>query len=103
MNDTFCSDKNKQGGGVAAPVAGKIFSEVLPYLNIEKEEEEKKEVKVPNLIGMTVSEAEKILKESNLNMQIAEKNEGGNMIITRQIPEKDIVVKEGTSIIVHSN
>lgn len=28
-----------QGGGVAAPVGGQIFSEVLPYLEVEKVEE----------------------------------------------------------------
>ena len=30
-----------QGGGVAAPLAGKILSEVLPYLDVCKEEKEK--------------------------------------------------------------
>jgi len=50
-----------QGGGVAAPVAGKIFAEVLPYLEIPKEgEEQKQKVKVPDLIGKTLSEAKKI-------------------------------------------
>ena len=29
-----------QGGGVAAPVAGQIFSEILPYLEVQKNEEE---------------------------------------------------------------
>ena len=38
-----------QGGAVAAPVAGKILSEVLPYLETEKKEE-KESVKVPNVI-----------------------------------------------------
>ena len=37
---TFCSDKIHQGGGVAAPVGGQIFSEVLPYLELEKTVEE---------------------------------------------------------------
>ena len=31
------------GGGTAAPVAGKIFSEVLPYLGIEKQDVEEEE------------------------------------------------------------
>ncbi len=30
-----------QGGGVAAPVGGKIFNELLPYLEIEKQNQEK--------------------------------------------------------------
>ena len=32
-----------QGGGVAAPVGGQIFSEVLPYLEVKKEQEAEKE------------------------------------------------------------
>ncbi len=92
-----------QGGGVAAPVAGKIFSEVLPYLNIKKENEEsKQQVKVPELTGKSIKEAEKILKENNLELKT---DEGINKeeIIEKQIPEKEILVDEGTSIIVHTN
>ena len=92
-----------QGGGVAAPAAGKIFSEVLPYLNIKKENEEsKQQVKVPELKGKTIKEAEKILKENNLELKT---DEGINKeeIIKKQIPEKEILVDEGTSIIVHTN
>ena len=29
-----------EGGGVAAPVGGQIFSEVLPYLKIQKSNQE---------------------------------------------------------------
>lgn len=32
----FCSDKSNQGGGVAAPVGGKVLGEVLPYLCPDK-------------------------------------------------------------------
>lgn len=32
----MCGDKIHQGGGVAAPVGGKILSEVLPYLDSKK-------------------------------------------------------------------
>lgn len=92
-----------QGGGVAAPVAGKIFSEVLPYLNIKKETDEpKQQVKVPELTGKTIKEAEKILKENNLELK-TEEGINKEEIIKKQIPEKEILVDEGTSIIVHTN
>ena len=92
-----------QGGGVAAPVAGKIFSEVLPYLNIKKETDEpKQQVKVPELTGKTIKEAEKILKENNLEIK-TEEGINKEEIIKKQIPEKEILVDEGTSIIVHTN
>ena len=93
-----------QGGGVAAPVAGKIFAEVLPYLNIKKEDgENKAQVKVPDLTGKTIKEAEKILKENNLTIQLDEGETNKEKIITKQIPEKEITVYEETSIIVHTN
>lgn len=38
-----------QGGAVAAPVAGKILSEVLPYMETEKKEEEE-QIQVPNIV-----------------------------------------------------
>ena len=48
---------------MAAPVAGEILSEVLPYMEISKEVEEIKEtVQMPNVTGLTFEEAKKILK-----------------------------------------
>lgn len=90
-----------QGGGVASPVSGKILSEVLPYLELQKETEELSDVKVPNLIGLTITEAEELLKENNLEIKYEENDK--TKIITKQIPEKDIIVKEKTQIIVHTN
>lgn len=108
MHSIFFIEFNKksltQGGGVAAPVAGKIFSEILPYLNIEKENEEQiNEIKVPDLIGKTIKEAEKILKENKLEIQLDENETDKEKIVTKQIPEKDVTIKEGSSIIVHTN
>ena len=36
----MCGDKIHQGGGVAAPVGGQIFSEVLPYLEVTQGNED---------------------------------------------------------------
>ena len=35
------SDKIHQGGGVAAPVGGQIFSEIWPYLEVTKQDKAK--------------------------------------------------------------
>ena len=52
-----------QGGGVAAPVGGKVFSEVLPYLEVNKgnkeEIEEIEKIETPDIKGKTIKEAEK--------------------------------------------
>ena len=61
-----------QGGGVAAPVAGEIFNELLPYLEISKNEqaEVKQSVEMPEITGFTIKEAKKILKEKELEYEI---------------------------------
>ena len=92
-----------QGGAVAAPVGGKVLSEVLPYLEARKdnvkEEDEKKDVEVPNIEGLTIEEAKKKLKKINLDLEIEnEKDIVNTDIITRQIPKSGIKVKEGTKI-----
>ena len=64
-----------QGGGVAAPIASQVLGEVLPYLEIKKDnqdEEEKGEVEVPNLIGLTRKEAKKTLEEEGLLIETKE-------------------------------
>ena len=88
-----------QGGGVAAPIAGQVFGEVLPYLEIKKEnEEEKEDVEVPNLIGLTIKEAKKLLLEKELEIKVNENNEIED--IKSQVPKAGIKVKKGTAIII---
>ena len=61
-----------QGGGVAAPIASQVLGEVLPYLEITKDNEletdQINKVKVPNIVGLSVDDANKILKEQNLTV-----------------------------------
>ena len=52
-------------------------------------EEKTNEVAVPDLIGMTIIDARKMLKEKNLDIEIDEEI-NQESIISRQIPEKDI-------------
>lgn len=99
--------RTTQGGGVAAPVGGKIFSEVLPYLEVNQgnqdEIEVKEEVSVPNIIGLSIKEAEKILKEAGLELAISEITEEldkENTIIKGQTPIEGIAINEGNKIFV---
>ena len=93
-----------QGGGVAAPIASQVLGEVLPYLEITKdnqtEENIKTEVTVPNVVGMTISEAEKELKEVGLELDLDMEGEINKkeVIIKKQLPKYGIKVYEGTKI-----
>ena len=96
-----------QGGAVAAPVAGKILGEVLPYLELNQDNkeslEEKKTVTVPDITYKTLKEAEKILKECNLKIEYngdIKNDQKEEIIIKEQIPAYGINVNEESKIIV---
>lgn len=95
-----------QGGGVAAPIASQVLGEVLPYLEVKKDNETEEDVKnkvaVPNLEGMTIGEAKKVLKDLNLNLEYNEGNTENEeeRIITEQVPVSGVEVLEESSIIV---
>ena len=83
---------------------------MLPYLELqkdnEKEEEIKKQIEVPDIEGLSIEEAEKILKEVNLELQIKNEPEEYNKketIVKEQLPKKGITIYEGTKVIVTIN
>lgn len=95
---------------VAAPVGGQVLREVLPYLELtkdnEKEEDKKKQIEVPNIENMTVKEATKALNELNLDLQIQnmlEDLDKETTIIKQQLPKQGISVYEGTKVLVEVN
>ena len=96
-----------QGGAVAAPVAGQILGEVLPYLELKEDNEETKVntevVTVPNIKYKTAKEAEDILKESGLKIkyEISEENiNKKEKIISSQIPSSGISINAGSTVFV---
>ena len=96
-----------QGGGVAAPIASQVLGEVLPYLEIKKDnqdEEEKGEAEVPNLIGLTRKEAKKMLEEVGLLIETKESlktNLGeDDETIKSQLPKAGIQIKQGSTVYV---
>ena len=100
-----------QGGGVAAPIGSQVFGEVLPYLEVPKDNEtdEEKEknnsqIEMPDVIGMQTKEAKKVLEEAGLEVEI-QSNEGEEKDIskevTEQLPKAGIKIKKGTKVIIN--
>ena len=96
-----------QGGGVAAPVGGQIFSEILSYLEVSQGNQDEieivEQVETPDLIGKSITEAEKIVKESGLELIIQNEEEEmdkDNTIIKTQTPQAGIVVNKGNKVYV---
>ena len=94
-----------QGGGVAAPVGGQIFSEVLPYLEVnqgnEEEVEIKEEVVTPDVLGKTLEEANKKLKEQGLEMVInneTEEIDKTQLTVKSQVPQTGIKIYKGNKL-----
>lgn len=94
------------GGGVAAPVASQILTEVLPYLEVSKDnvssEDIKVNVEVPNVIGLTYKEAEKTLKDVGLEITLRneETEVPDDYVISNQVPNSGVQILEGGSVIV---
>ena len=94
--------------------AGQIFSEILPYLEVNqgnKEEVEiKEEVTVPNITGLSIKEAENTVKELGLEISFenivnnAEENKESldkeNTIIKEQTPTEGIKINKGNKVFV---
>ncbi len=94
-----------QGGGVAAPVGGQIFSEILPYLEVNQGNQEEveviEEIETPDLLGKTLAESQKIAKESEIELVIegeTEELEKQNAIVKEQVPKAGIMIKKGSKI-----
>lgn len=99
-----CSDKIHQGGGVAAPIGSQVLGEVLPYLEVEKdnlsEEDIVEEVEVPNIEGMTITEAKKELQKVGLEIDYEEAEGAEEKIVTNQVPINGVKINKGTKVIV---
>ena len=86
---------------------------MLPYLEIKKDNEkgeEKQEVEVPNIIGMSAVEAKKVLQDLQLELELRENSEDNKeessdkeKRITQQLPKAGIKIKQGTSVIAYQN
>ena len=94
-----------QGGGVAAPVGGQIFSEILPYLEVsqgnQEEVEQLEQVQTPDVVGKTIKEAESILRENGLNIEIENESEEldkDNTLVKEQTPKAGITINKESKI-----
>lgn len=96
------------GGGVAAPVASKILTEALPYLEVSQDNLSKEDIKVnvevPNVIGLSYKEAKKKLQDLGLEItlrnNISESEISDEFIVSNQVPNSGVQILEGGSIIV---
>lgn len=96
------------GGAIAAPTAGKLIEDILNYLQVERRYTEDdlksmaKEVLVPEVRNLTVSEAAKALKQQGLAYKL-EGNGNNNDKVVEQIPKPDASVPQNSVVLLYTN
>ena len=89
------------GGNMAAPTAGNLFAQILPYLGIEPsysaEEMASADTNVPNCIGLSLEEAKQKLGESGFSYRV----EGDGETVTDQTPVGGSIVPGTAEIILY--
>lgn len=94
------------GGGVAAPLASQILSEVLPYLEVSQDYKDQIEViekvKIPEFRNRTLKDIEIQAKEIGLELEYnipeGEELDKAKIIIKEQSPKPGIEVNKGSKI-----
>ena len=89
------------GGVMAAPTVGAVLADILPYLGVEQTFSDTDiagmSVQMPDLNGMTVQEAKKILNGQHLILQTV----GNGETVTGQIPAAGQTVPGGSQVLVY--
>lgn len=87
-------------------MGGQILGDVLPYLELQKDNQEEEQaieqVEVPEIRQMNLKDAKKALKELGLeiqtNIELTEEMKEEEIIIKEQTPKPGIVVNKGNKI-----
>ena len=90
------------GGIIATPVARSIMEETLAYLEIEPsytaEELATMEATVPNVVGMTISEANKALEAASLKYSL----DGNGDTVLNQLPKAGVKVNQQSVVMLYT-
>ena len=88
-------------------MGGQIFSEILPYLEVNQgnaeEVEVVEEISTPDLVGKSLEEALKIAKENEVELVIESETEEldkQNTMVKEQVPKAGIIIKKGSKVYV---
>lgn len=79
------------GSTLVAPVVSKMLSEILPYMGIISDDSGNSAssnnlIAVPNVTNKTLTEAEKILKNSGFKVSYADTVDPNSILVTEQVP-----------------
>ena len=84
------------GGVMAAPTVGAVMSDILPYLDVSRNAGAGP-VALQDMTGMTLLQAEKLLKEQNLSVVVI----GSEKLVSAQLPQAGESVAAGSQVILY--
>ena len=104
----------RYGGTIAAPVVGAFIEETLEYLGIERQyteaEAENVLIDVPEVRGMTVSEAKKEITSAGFKVRVKDsgsddEDDGhdSEKVIEDQLPKPGVSIMEDSTIIIYTD
>lgn len=98
---------NHQGGQLAGPVVSQMLSEILPYLGIPSNENSSDSsssdnlIVVPDVRNKTVSEAEKILKNSSFSTKTYVNGDANNTLVVDQTPKPGVSLSKNSVVVLY--
>ena len=104
---------NPEGSKIAAPTMSKILSEVLPYLRLDSDNMSTgvlnssdaitpSYITVPDITNKTVTEAQKILSDSNLNSVVSISGDKNSVLVKEQYPKANTQVLASSNIMLYT-
>ena len=98
---------NHQGGQLAGPVVSQMLSEILLYLGIPSNENSSDSyssdnlIVVPDVRNKTVSEAEKILKNSGFSTKTYVNGDANNTLVVDQTPKPGVSLSKNSVVVLY--
>jgi len=90
------------GGIIAAPVAGDILSDILPYLGVQPQYTEEElatlDIAIPSYMDKTLSEVEKELVDAEIKYKI----KGNGETVVAQMPEAGSTMPQSGTVILYT-
>ena len=90
------TDNSSQGSTIAGPIMSNILKEILEYKNIASEDTKvdssSQDIVVPDVTNKTVTEAEKILNNAGLNINVSVNGDKNSLLVTSQVPSSNTSV-----------
>ena len=99
---TICRKSAPHGGGaIAAPVVARIMEDVLPYIGVtpvySDEENDRRELTVPSVIGSTEEEAASALEQAGFEYRVV----GDGDTVTDQVPSGGVRIPASGKVILY--